>query len=118
MEELKKLGGVQGVAESLHTNLEDGLSSGKTGSTSMEGRQIAFGANRFKAIPLKSFFSLLVGNLKDPTLILLMAAALVSPHECLALSVALSSVARSSLVCDHCPCPHLSRVHAAAFIPA
>ena len=34
--------------------------------------------NRFKAVPLKSFFSLLIGNLKDPTLILLMAAAMVS----------------------------------------
>jgi hypothetical protein len=28
-------------------------------------------------VPLKSFFKLLIGNLKDPTLILLMAAAMV-----------------------------------------
>lgn len=33
--------------------------------------------HRFKAVPLKSFFKLLIGNLKDPTLILLMAAAMV-----------------------------------------
>lgn len=93
VEELGKLGGVRGVADALHTNLEDGLASGKTGSTSLEGRQIAFGANRFKAIPLKSFFSLLVGNLKDPTLILLMAAALVSLY-----SFYLANSSRSSAV--------------------
>lgn len=75
---LEELGGVRGLADALHTDLSDGLASAKTGGTSLEGRQAAFGPNRFKAIPLKSFLSLLVGNLKDPTLILLMAAALVS----------------------------------------
>lgn len=69
---------MRGLAEALHTDLNDGLASAKTGGTSLEGRQAAFGANRFKAIPLKSFFALLIGNLKDPTLILLMAAAFVS----------------------------------------
>lgn len=37
----------------------------------------AFGANKFKQVPPKSFFLLWFGNLKDPTLIMLMAAALV-----------------------------------------
>lgn len=77
-EDLANLGGIRAVAAKLHANLEDGLASAKSGSTSIEGRQIAFGANRFKSIPIKSFFSLLVGNLKDPTLILLMVAALIS----------------------------------------
>ncbi|EFN57544.1 hypothetical protein CHLNCDRAFT_6358, partial [Chlorella variabilis] len=41
-------------------------------------RRAAFGANKFKAIPPKSFFRLWFGNLKDPTLIMLMVAALIS----------------------------------------
>ena len=68
---------MQGLAGSLHSNIAEGLDAGATGATSIEARQAAFGANRFKAVPLKSFFALLTGNLKDPTLILLMAAALV-----------------------------------------
>lgn len=40
-------------------------------------RSAAFGANKFKAIPPKSFFKLWFGNLRDPTLIMLMAAAMV-----------------------------------------
>lgn len=39
----------------------------------------SFGANKFKAIPPKNFFKLWFGNLKDPTLIMLMVAALVGP---------------------------------------
>lgn len=45
---------------------------------SIEGRQQRFGANVFKEVKQKAFWSLLFENLKDPTLILLMAAALVS----------------------------------------
>ena len=41
-------------------------------------RRAAFGANAFKAIPPKNFFKLWFGNLKDPTLIMLMVAAMVS----------------------------------------
>ncbi len=40
-------------------------------------RSAAFGANKFKQIPPKSFFKLWFGNLRDPTLIMLMAAAMV-----------------------------------------
>lgn len=40
-------------------------------------RRAAFGANKFKAIPPKNFFKLWFGNLQDPTLIMLMVAALV-----------------------------------------
>ena len=44
----------------------------------MELRQQWFGANKLKEIPTKSFFRLWFGNLKDPIIIMLMAAALVS----------------------------------------
>ena len=49
-----------------------------------EQRQSVFGQNRFKELPQKSFFMLLWENLQDPTLILLMIAALVSPWELMA----------------------------------
>lgn len=37
-----------------------------------------FGANKYKVVPPKNFFALWFGNLQDPTLIMLMVAALVS----------------------------------------
>jgi Ca2+-transporting ATPase len=74
----KQYGGVEGLASALHVDTSVGLSPAAAGGTSMESRQAAYGANRFKAVPLKSFFRLLITNLKDPTLILLMAAALIS----------------------------------------
>ncbi len=60
------------MGAALHTSLSDGLAP-----DTVEARRAAFGANKFKAIPPKSFFKLWFGNLKDPTLIMLMAAALV-----------------------------------------
>lgn len=80
-EEWQKLGGLQGVAAALHTSLHDGVDAtaeagGKAGP-SLQQRRAAFGANRFKQIPPKSLFKLWVSNLKDPTLIMLMIAALV-----------------------------------------
>lgn len=71
-------GGVEGLAAALKVDINEGLNPGITGDTSVESRQTAFGVNRFKAVPLKSFFALLLGNLQDPTLILLMVAALIS----------------------------------------
>lgn len=47
------------------------------GELSLAGRQQHFGANAFKEVKQKAFWSLLFENLKDPTLILLMVAALV-----------------------------------------
>lgn len=61
----------------------------------------AFGANKFKAIPPKSFFRLWFGNLKDPTLIMLMIAALVGNQSCrrLDLSVLLPSTCTACAFC-------------------
>ncbi|EFN50910.1 hypothetical protein CHLNCDRAFT_59377 [Chlorella variabilis] len=72
------LGGLPGVAAALHVSLHDGVNPIATDGTDLEARRAAFGANIFKAIPPKSFFRLWFNNLKDPTLILLTAAALVS----------------------------------------
>lgn len=66
-------GGTQGIAQKLHANLRDGLSSEE-----VPKHRAAFGPNKFKEAPPKSFFSILKETLKDPTLILLMFAATVS----------------------------------------
>lgn len=63
------------MAAALNTSLHDGVDPTPA---SLEQRRAVFGANRFKQIPPKNLFKLWVGNLKDPTLIMLMAAALVS----------------------------------------
>ncbi len=44
----------------------------------VDARRAAFGPNTFKQAKSKSFFALFFENLKDPTLVLLMGAALVS----------------------------------------
>ena len=67
------MGGVEGVAAALNTSLVDGISP-----DSVALRQEVFGANSLKTIPTKGFFYLWFGNLKDPIIIMLMAAALVS----------------------------------------
>ena len=69
---------MEGVASALASSLHDGVDATEAGTpTSLEARREAFGANRFKAIPAKSFFTLWFANLKDPIIIMLMVAALV-----------------------------------------
>ena len=68
---------MQGFAAALHTDIAVGLSADTQGSLSLSARADAFGANCFKEVKQKSLLSLLLNNLQDPTLILLMAAALV-----------------------------------------
>lgn len=67
------LGGVDAVTSALKTDRKNGLAS-----ANVERNRVAFGANTFKEVPPKSFFSILLEALKDPTLILLMVAATVS----------------------------------------
>ncbi|KAI7841822.1 hypothetical protein COHA_004351 [Chlorella ohadii] len=74
----QELGGLQGAASALCTSLHDGISPAAADGSDPEGRRAAFGANKFKQIPPKSFFKLWFGNLRDPTLIMLMAAAMIS----------------------------------------
>ena len=74
---LAEHGGVSGLATLLGSSLSEGLDPLAVGHASLEGRREAFGANRFEERKGKSFFKLLLTNLRDPTLILLMAAAAV-----------------------------------------
>jgi magnesium-transporting ATPase (P-type) len=69
----KELGGVERVAALLKTNAKEGLSS-----SSVARNREAFGSNAFKEVPPRTFLSMLLDTLKDPTLILLMCAATVS----------------------------------------
>jgi hypothetical protein len=69
------LGGAAGAAAALDTSLADGVADD---AASLAARRAAFGANRLPAVPPKNFFVLWVSNLKDPILIMLMVAALVS----------------------------------------
>lgn len=77
-EALNKFGGTAGLTKALRTDLHQGLDASTTGDTSVSNRKKVFGSNTFKEVPQKPFFALLFDNLQDPTLILLMAAALVS----------------------------------------
>jgi P-type Ca2+ transporter type 2C len=72
-EGLAGLGGLEGVAQRLQCDLKNGLAS-----DAVERHRHEFGANTFKEVPPRSFFSILFETLKDRTLILLMAAATVS----------------------------------------
>ena len=78
-EGLKKLGGHEGLAKALRTDLDEGLNPDAADDTSIQRRGDLFGANKFPQVPLKSFFALLWGNLSDKILILLMVAATVCP---------------------------------------
>ena len=69
----RELGGIDKVAAALQTDLKSGLNS-----SDVDRNREAFGANRFKEVPTKTFLSILLEALKDPTLILLMFAATIS----------------------------------------
>lgn len=73
---LKQLGGSAGLAKALHSDTVEGINP--NGHASISDRHAEFGANRFKELPQKSFWSMVFEALQDPTLLLLMAAALVS----------------------------------------
>lgn len=72
-EEWERLGGTAGVAAALDTSLADGIKP-----ESAEARREVYGANALPTIPTKNFFVLWFQALKDPIIIMLMAAALVS----------------------------------------
>ncbi len=70
---LEGLGSVDGLVDKLRVSAEKGIDS-----TSAADRRRLFGANTLPQVPPKSFFYLWFVNLKDPIIIMLMAAALVS----------------------------------------
>lgn len=76
---LKELGGVQELAGFLKTDVHLGLDPGiPSGLASVAKHKEYFGTNTFKEVPPKSFLSLVMENIKDPIIILLIAAATVS----------------------------------------
>ena len=74
---LEELGGLSGLENALKTSINSGLDTHGAANFSVERRQKLFGANKFKEVAQKAFLALFAENLKDPTLVLLMAAALV-----------------------------------------
>ena len=66
------------MTEALTSSSLTGLGGPEHGGGSISHRREVFGANVFQQVPTEGFFSILFGNLQDPTLVLLMAAALVS----------------------------------------
>jgi len=75
---LKQLGGLSGVAQAVHSDILRGVDQSHA---SISDRQAEFGVNQFKELPQKSFWSMVFEGLQDPTLVLLMAAALASIME-------------------------------------
>lgn len=79
-EALDEHGGIEGLAGKLDSSLSKGIAAGNDDDSShdvLDRRREAFGENKFRAADTKSFWKLVYENLQDPTLILLMAAALV-----------------------------------------
>lgn len=70
-----QLGGIEGLASSLHTNLENGIQGG---SHDIERRVQSFGSNTYKKPPTKSFFYFVVEAFKDLTIVILLACATLS----------------------------------------
>ncbi|XP_023749222.1 putative calcium-transporting ATPase 13, plasma membrane-type [Lactuca sativa] len=73
LEILGNLNGVTGLAESLRTNLEHGISDSE-----METRKNAFGSNTYNKPPPKGFVYFVVEAFKDPTILILLACAALS----------------------------------------
>jgi hypothetical protein len=73
-----KWGGVSGIAKVLNTDLKHGLKDEGTGLDCVEQHRTVYGANTYKQVPPKSFWAILFEAYKDPVILLLCAAALVS----------------------------------------
>ncbi|KAL6077712.1 putative Plasma membrane calcium-transporting ATPase 1 [Balamuthia mandrillaris] len=74
---LKEWGGLSGLADLLHTSLENGLSKQEVEAGASQ-RKEAFGVNELPEPPSKGFFSMLWEQLTDTTIIILTIAAIVS----------------------------------------
>ncbi|KDD73154.1 E1-E2 ATPase, partial [Helicosporidium sp. ATCC 50920] len=75
VEELRRVGGVEGLAQALCSSPQDGV---RDDPGELEQRRSTYGSNCFRQVPGKNFFLLWFENLKDPTIVMLMAAALIS----------------------------------------
>lgn len=68
-------GGVKAIAQHLKTDLKAGISN-RPGE--LESRMSAFGANFIPPSPPKAFWALCLDALQDKTLLILIAAAIIS----------------------------------------
>ncbi|XP_030446376.2 calcium-transporting ATPase 12, plasma membrane-type-like [Syzygium oleosum] len=75
LESLAQHGGVKRLASILMTNPDNGLSGDET---DLMQRTDVFGANKYTKPPAKSFLSFVLDALKDMTIIILMACAVLS----------------------------------------
>jgi P-type Ca2+ transporter type 2C len=76
LEKLAQMGGIEGLADGLGTNLVSGLSAAE--ATDLTTRKKVYTENWFPENPRKSVFALWLDAMKDVTLIILLIAALVS----------------------------------------
>ncbi|KAL1808490.1 hypothetical protein DCAR_0727954 [Daucus carota subsp. sativus] len=72
LDQLVKLGGVEGLVSALKTNAEHGIHA-DAGDVSR--RQEAFGMNTYRRPPTKGFFSFVMEAFKDPTILILLVCA-------------------------------------------
>jgi len=76
--QLQEWGGVQGLASKLSTSTEHGVSGDELRGEGLNRRREAFGENKFKYPPPKSFLKLCWLAFKDTTILILTAAAIIS----------------------------------------
>ncbi|KAK6929894.1 Cation-transporting P-type ATPase, N-terminal [Dillenia turbinata] len=75
VDRLLQLGGVEGVTSALKSHSENGI---KGNGEDVAHRQEAFGSNTYNQPPTKSFFHFVVEALKDFTILILLACAVLS----------------------------------------
>ncbi|OAY55676.1 putative calcium-transporting ATPase 13, plasma membrane-type [Manihot esculenta] len=75
LDQFLKYGGVSGVASAIHTDIEAGISGN---SQDIAHRREAFGSNKYKKPPTKSFFYFVVESFKDLTIAILLGCAALS----------------------------------------
>jgi len=74
----KELGGLEGIANALHTNTKRGLSPQVQGNEIEERRIVKYSKNILPPAPTESLLELIIGALQDKILLLLIGAAVVS----------------------------------------
>ena len=82
-QKVSSYGGPNGLARMLGSSELEGLDPNASGSFSISSRREMYGANKFKERKTKGVLVLVFEQLKDPTLILLMIAALVRISQAL-----------------------------------
>ncbi|KAK7316248.1 hypothetical protein VNO77_35129 [Canavalia gladiata] len=77
LQSLNKVGGVEGVAAALETNVESGI-KGDDDAEDITRRKQLFGFNSYKKPPSKGFFHFVMEAFKDVTILILLACAALS----------------------------------------